>query len=128
MEGQKRDLNIIATVKQREIAQWVHHDTELYAVPKNTTNINDAFNTFSSTFIGMRHTNALDTHGERTLLPRRYISLLGKEMGKCFICTTPHTEQHLPRSVLHQLWSTSRKTKNRQWVHDEGSIRRSIAQ
>ena len=56
-----------------------------------------------------------------TPLPPLHRLLLLISTKGSFICTIPQTGKHIPRSLLHQTWSTG---WNEKWVHREESIRR----
>ena len=67
---------------------------------------NDALNTFYLRLYGVRHMvkDHSDSEKGNPLPPHRL--LLSINSCGSFICTIPQTGYHIPRPLLHQLWST----------------------
>ena len=67
---------------------------------------NDALNTFYLQLDGVRHMvkDHSDSEKGNPLPPHRLLFPINSKGS--FICTIPQTGQHIPRSLLHQSWST----------------------
>ena len=67
---------------------------------------NDALNTFYLRLYGVGHMVKDHSYSERgnLLLPHGLLFPISSK--GYFICTIPQTGQHIPRPLLHQLWST----------------------
>ena len=67
---------------------------------------NDALNTFYLRLYGVRHMvkDHSDSEKGNPLPPHRLLFPISSKGS--FICTIPHTGQHIPRPLLHQSWIT----------------------
>ena len=67
---------------------------------------NDALNTFYLWLYGVGHMVKDHSDSERgnSLSPHGLLFLINSKAS--FICTIPQTREHIPRSLLHQSWST----------------------
>ena len=82
-----------------------HHHHALQIAARNVL-FNDALNTFYLRLYGVRHMvkDHSDSEKGNPLPPHRL--LLSINSKGSFICTIPQTGYHIPRPLLHQLWST----------------------
>ena len=70
---------------------------------------NDARYTFYLQFYGVRHTvkDHSDSERENPLPPHGLLFPISSK--GYFICTIPHTGEHIPRPLLHQSWRLDQK-------------------
>ena len=78
----------------------------LAGMRNSSMGINDTLNTFYLRLYGVRHMvkDHSDSKRGNPLPPHRL--LLSINSKSSFICTIPQTGQHIPRPLLHQLWTT----------------------